>query len=270
MEKKKAIEKLEKQRDLIKELENKSPDSPEFQKWKRDTRVTLTNIFDDNSKHVNEFTIISIGSPRMVSSILGEKKGVTYTNAYFRNLQQYSTLWQSFIDEIKEYWPNEKPTKEQEVEQPIKLGSDIFIVHGRDEGAKQAVARLLEKLNLNPIILHEKPNRGQTIIEKFEAYGNPAFAVILLTPDDVGALATEKDNLKSRARQNVIFELGFFIGKIGRKHVCALCKGNVERPSDYDGILYVPMDDAGGWELKLAKEIKAAGIDVDLNRLLKN
>lgn len=149
-----------------------------------------------------------------------------------------------------------------------ELGSDIFIVHGHDEAAREILARFIGKLQLNPLVLHEKPNEGRTIIEKFEDHADVAFAVVLMTPDDVGALAAEKDKLKSRARQNVILELGFFLGSLGRKRVCALYKENVEIPSDYKGVLFIPMDKNNAWQLSLAREIKAAGIEIDLNKAL--
>jgi len=145
---------------------------------------------------------------------------------------------------------------------------DVFIVHGHDDHAKLAVVNFIGKLQLNPIVLHEKPNEGRTIIEKFEDHADVAFAVVLMTPDDVGALAAEKDKLKPRARQNVILELGFFLGSLGRKRVCALYKENVEIPSDYKGVLFIPMDTNDGWQLSLAKEIKAAGIEIDLNKAM--
>jgi predicted nucleotide-binding protein len=97
---------------------------------------------------------------------------------------------------------------------------------------KESVARFLEKLDLRPIILHEQPNKGRTVIEKFEAHSDVGFAVVLLTPDDVGGLASSPDKLSRRARQNVILELGYFIGKLGRAKVCALYKEGVEIPSD--------------------------------------
>ena len=145
---------------------------------------------------------------------------------------------------------------------------DVFIVHGHDDHAKLAVVNFIGKLQLNPVVLHEKPNEGRTIIEKFEDHADVAFAVVLMTPDDVGALAAEKDKLKSRARQNVILELGFFLGSLGRKRVCALYKENVEIPSDYKGVLFIPMDKNNAWQLSLAREIKAAGIEIDLNKAL--
>jgi predicted nucleotide-binding protein len=147
------------------------------------------------------------------------------------------------------------------------INKEVFIVHGHDEAAKLALARFIEKLDLIPVILHERPNEGRTIIEKFEDHADVGFAVVLMTPDDVGASADDKENLEPRARQNVILELGFFLGKLGRKQVCALFK-DVKIPSDYDGVLYVPMDRQGGWRLKLAKEMKAVGIEIDLNKVM--
>jgi predicted nucleotide-binding protein len=146
-----------------------------------------------------------------------------------------------------------------------------FIVHGHDEGAREATARVLQQLDIEPIILHEQPNQGRTILEKFEAYADVPFAVVLLTPDDVGATYEEQsDELKRRARQNVIFELGFFVGKLGRDKVCPLYKVGVELPSDLDGLVYVPMDEGGAWRFKLADELHAAGIEIDFNRLRRS
>lgn len=147
-----------------------------------------------------------------------------------------------------------------------ELGRDVFVVHGHDEAAKERVARFIEKLELKAIILHEQPNAGRTIIEKFENYSNVGFAVVLLTLDDMGAPKGKPNTARPRARQNVIFELGYFLGKLGRNRVCMLYKEEVEIPSDYQAVLYIPMDPAGGWKLKLAKEIKNSGIDVDLNK----
>lgn len=145
--------------------------------------------------------------------------------------------------------------------------NSVFVVHGNDE-TRERVARLLERLGLKPIILHEQPNQGRTIIEKFESHAAVGFAVVLLTPDDVGSAAFEPEELKPRARQNVIFELGFFVAALGRRRVCALYKGDVELPTDYTGVVYTPMDPADGWQLKLARELKHAGLDVDLNRVV--
>lgn len=143
-----------------------------------------------------------------------------------------------------------------------------FVVHGRDDAARESVARFLEKLGIEAIILFEKASSGRTIIEKLEHYGKVSFAVVLLTPDDEGRLAGSADGLKPRARQNVLLELGFFVGKLGRENVCALCKPPIDVPSDWDGVVWVQMDDHDGWKIKLAKELKAAGFAVDPNALL--
>ena len=152
------------------------------------------------------------------------------------------------------------------------FSDEVFIVHGRDDGAKETVARFLEKLGLRATILHEQPSGAQTIIEKLEKYaGNAGFAVVLLTPDDIGALKNKIENeRKPRARQNVVFELGYFMGKLGRERVCPLFKGEIEKPSDIDGVLYVPMDEHGAWRQKLVQEMASVGIDVDMNKLLPN
>lgn len=151
------------------------------------------------------------------------------------------------------------------VKQMTKRESDVFIVHGRDEAAKEAVARFIEQLGLHSVVLHEMPNGGRTIIEKFEEYSNVGFAVVLLTPDDIGASPEQREQMKPRARQNVILELGYFLGKLGRNRVCLLYKEGVEIPSDYHGVLYVPMDTGNGWRLELAKELKHAGFKIDMN-----
>lgn len=145
-------------------------------------------------------------------------------------------------------------------------GREVFIVHGHDAAAKEAVARFLERLDLEPVVLHEQANLGRTVIEKFEQHSSVQFAVVLLTPDDVGRSVAAASEPRPRARQNVILELGFFLGALGRKRVCALHVGEIEIPSDYDGVLYIPLDTQGGWRLKLAAELRSAGLEVDLNR----
>ena len=118
---------------------------------------------------------------------------------------------------------------------PSQGSNRVFIVHGRDSEIKDQVAEHLRSMNLDPIILNEQANQGLTVIEKFEKHADVAFAVVLMTPDDIGGPQSQGGNLGPRARQNVIFELGFFIGKLGRNRVCALTSGEVEIPSDYSG-----------------------------------
>jgi predicted nucleotide-binding protein len=135
---------------------------------------------------------------------------------------------------------------------------EVFIVHGRDSPAKLEVARLIQKAGLRDVILHEQPNQGRTIIEKFEAHGGAAgFAVIVATADDVGG--PDPGHLQPRARQNVIGEMFWFAGRLSRERVCVLVKGAIEMPSDFAGIGYTEMDDRGAWKAELLRELQAAG-----------
>lgn len=174
------------------------------------------------------------------------------------------------IDNDKDFI--QKLDKKIQTKQKINTSSidskKVFIVHGRDNELKETTARFLEKMGLVPIILHEQVNNGKTIIEKFEDYADVGFAIILMSPDDKGCLSNEKESIKLRARQNVIFEHGYFIGKLGRNKVTALVKGNIELPTDINGILYVTVDNNEAWKFTLAKEIKSAGYNIDLNKLL--
>ena len=158
-----------------------------------------------------------------------------------------------------------KPQKKQNMK---KLTDTVFWVHGRDQILLQQTARFLEGIDITTIILFEQPSKGQTIIEKLESNSEVSFAVVLLTPDDVGKLSNETKELKPRARQNVILELGFFIGKLGRNNVSVLYDESVELPSDYRGVEYIKIDTDGAWRLKLAKEMKHAGLDIDMNKAI--
>ena len=145
----------------------------------------------------------------------------------------------------------------------------VFIVHGHDTAAKIEMARTLEKIGLDAIILHEQADSGMTIIEKIEAYSDVAFAVVLYTECDLGRAKEESiDRERNRARQNVVFEHGYLIGKLGRDKVCALVKGDVETPGDISGVVYTKMDDNGAWKLLLARNLKAAGIEFDASTIL--
>lgn len=143
----------------------------------------------------------------------------------------------------------------------------VFIVHGHDDLTKTEVARFIEKLGYEAIILHEQASKGKTIIEKIEIYTNVGFAIVLYTQDDLGNTKNEASigNLQNRARQNVIFEHGYLIAKIGRDKVVALVTAEMELPSDVLGIVYVSDTN---WQIDIAKEMKLAGYDVDFNKLM--
>lgn len=139
----------------------------------------------------------------------------------------------------------------------------VFIVHGHDELEKVKIARFIEKLGLEAIILHEKASSGKTIIEKIEEYSNVGFGIVLYTPCDQGCKINDTKNIKYRARQNVVFEHGYLIGKIGRRNVCALVKGDIEIPNDISGVVYISLE--SDWKLDLAKELRNSGYKIDMN-----
>lgn len=136
----------------------------------------------------------------------------------------------------------------------------VFIVHGRDNEAKQEVSRFIADLGLEAIILHEQASAGMTIIEKIERYSNDAdFALVLYTPCDLGRGTHENNPPNKRARQNVVFEHGYLMAKLGRENVCALVKSNLEKPNDISGVVYVDLDQAGAWKIEVSKELRACG-----------
>lgn len=141
----------------------------------------------------------------------------------------------------------------------------IFISYGQDKEAKTTVAKFVESLGLKPVILDQQSSKGQTIIDRFEEQADEAgFAIVLLTPDDVGSSkATGKRKL--RARQNVIFELGYLLGGLGNQRVCALYKEGVELPSGIRDVVYVPMDSNNDWKLKLSQGMRKAGLPIDMS-----
>lgn len=149
----------------------------------------------------------------------------------------------------------------------IPISNKIFIVHGHDGEARETVARFIEGIGFEAIILHEQANRGRTVIEKVEAHSDVGFAVVLLTPDDEGC--AKGGQPEPRARQNVLLELGYFIGRLGRDKVCALKRGELEIPSDFAGVVWEQMDHGNGWKLALVRELKAAGHNIDLNKAVR-
>jgi predicted nucleotide-binding protein len=156
------------------------------------------------------------------------------------------------------------PIANKQKQKQENMNPKIFIVHGHDDLAKITVARFIEQIGLNPIILHEQASSSRTIIEKIESYGEVGFAIVLYTPCDVGAKNGEEPN--PRARQNVVFEHGYFIGRLGRSKVAALVKGKLETPNDISGVVYIDLDDRGAWKMDVAKELREAGYSVDLTR----
>jgi predicted nucleotide-binding protein len=147
----------------------------------------------------------------------------------------------------------------------------VFIVHGHDELIKSDLEIFLREIGLQPVVLHREADGGRTIIEKFEKYSNVGYAFILLTPDDIGYPVSEEGKPDSerkkerRARQNVIFELGYFVAKLGRQNVCCLYKQDVALPSDISGIAYKKFQHSfQEVTLHIIKDLKQAGFHITL------
>ena len=227
----------------------------EFHKWDARNEEIFTRAFvDANNTDLDGYR--QTGRSYFFTDVVEEQKEIiTKLVAYL----------QGFIDRI-DLIPCEI---EEKPEEPASLSSkdttSVFIVHGHDDLAINEVKVFLMKIGFNPIVLREKPNEGQTIIEKIEKYTNVGFAIVLYTPCDEGK-AKESSVYKSRARQNVVFEHGYLCAKLGRKYVCALVKDDVEIPGDLGGVVYTPMNP--GWEMLVARELKSAGYTFDASKLL--
>ncbi|WP_057937896.1 TIR domain-containing protein [Algoriphagus resistens] len=204
-----------------------------FDEWYYESRDFFGDYFDLENLNYKEFLEANLQGN-------GSTKGNQFGNLYsmFKILKNRLLRKNITISKVKE---------------PSRT-NNIFLIHGRDENKKLEVARFLENdIKLNVTILHEKPNSGKTIIEKFEKYSNVDFAVAIWTGDDRGSLDQHREELKKRARQNVIFETGFFFGKLGREKVIVLYEKDVEIPSDYLGVTYVSFE--GQWKDDLRKEV---------------
>lgn len=255
---------------LIMDLENLSAyDYTGAFNFKERAEMVLSKIYGEDSKYHSKLMNIRyspIYSGMATAQYIAKLKVDTWVSA----VRKTGNLFQIMIDEMKMAsmtGDTDLSSKERK-----SLSNKVFIVHGHDDEMKLAVEMTIEKLGLEPIILHEQPNKGRTIIEKFTDYSNVGFAVVLLSPDDVGCLRKKHpDQLKQRARQNVILELGFFLGKLGRERVFPLYRKKKDKefelPSDYDGVIYTKFSIDGGWKLKFVQELNAIGYNVDANKL---
>lgn len=195
------------------------------------------------------------------------------TNGFVRDKRLHIKIEseiESYIEEVDIYIKDIKDAIETEsITDDIDVNMNkIFIVHGHDELALEQVIGFIKDIKLEPIVLKNQANLGNTIIEKIEEYSDVGFAIVLYTPCDIGASINDKDNMKNRARQNVVFEHGYLIGKLGRKNVCALVKGDIEKPNDISGLVYIELDNQKAWRFNIARDMKKLGYDIDLNNLI--
>jgi predicted nucleotide-binding protein len=171
---------------------------------------------------------------------------------------------ESILDRLA-LWIDEPEVKSSEdLSTRAAPGASIFIVHGSDTLRAESVAHTVTRATgRKTVILREQPNFGRTLIEKFEQHAAEiSYAIIILTPDDKGCRAAETDT-RPRGRQNVIFEMGYFYGLIGRANVSVLLSPGVEEPSDTDGIGYINFDDTGAWKAELFRELRNVGFEIN-------
>jgi predicted nucleotide-binding protein len=229
----------------------------DFDGWLNRTEVVIRSIFGDESPMHRKLEGVRY-SPSMWT------EGTDFAPYRRLGVQEAISVLEASKLEIELQYANES-TDEGKRSEPA-FGSRIFIVHGQNDAKKYELEAFLQKLvSEPPIILHQQPNGGRVLIEKFEqSAASVGYAIVLLTGDDVGrSVSLDAADERPRARQNVVFELGFFIGLIGRARVTVLYEPEVELPSDISGLVYVPLDDAGAWKGKLASEIDHSGTEVD-------
>ena len=235
----------------------------EYEKWDDYNGTLLGSLFTNDSLVTEYNWSVSMG---MIAY------DETMFHKYRRNLEHLSKKTdqlESIYERIEliPLAPGVTTSQPTRTSSPSVSSNRVFIVHGHDAAGLEMVARFIERVGLIPLVLHEQPSGGRTVIEKLEHHGDVDFAVILLTPDDEGKDKGDAE-LKPRARQNVVLELGYFVGRLGRNRVCALHRGPMELPSDILGVVYVSFDEGGGWRLTLARELKQAGFTIDMNRAM--
>ena len=237
----------------IDELKNKKSSSDsDFKAWRTDVQLCLSGLYGEKSIQLKNFN-----NRRFLPVLI--VGNTDFHEPYVRDLETTKKEFERYIDDFEDVSTNAN------VKNYISVNNKVFIVHGHDGELKEKVARRLEQQGIEAIILSEQANRGKTIIEKIEAYSDVHVAIALFTQDDIGVAKKEKGNEKYRARQNVIFEAGYFMGYLGRENVIMITEENLEIPGDLSGMVYTTKDN---WEFEMLKELNAAGMKIDMNKLL--
>ncbi len=231
-----------------------SSSDADFEAWQVKTERFLIKRFGKDSLEHKKFKT----TPFSAVTFVGKIPLAEFVQSCKNDLETTKAIFLTYLEEMDE----EKDLSAKN-SLPVSTYEKIFIVHGHDGELKQSVARIIEKQGIEAIILSEQANKGRTIIEKFEDYSDVSGAICLFTADDYGR--AKKDTTDStRARQNVVLETGYFMGKLGRDHVVLLADKGIEMPSDLSGVVYT---DTAKWEIDLLKELKAMGYTVDFNKL---
>lgn len=231
--------------------------------WVNTTAEILKQVFDiPNNEYHRDFV--------QACSMLG-----IYTNdtdwlaKYKEDITSGLTQLEAFIQKL-EWIPQSPNISSQSKKEAVdgKANKNVFIVHGRDEKVRLEVEDFVKVIGYKPIVLAKEANVGKTIIEKIESNSEDVcYAIVIYTACDEGRLKGQTD-LNPRARQNVVFEHGFMCSKLGRSRVTALLEQGVEQPGDLAGVVYVQLDSDGAWKLRVVREMKAVGLEVDANKLI--
>lgn len=234
-------------------------DDSEVAKWENVTKQIIIKTFGEAHDNLETYR------GGIAGAFFGGQSDEDEQKDFIKSLQKKKKLLEGFIEQLEAF----RSIEEVSVTAITKNLSSrkVFIVHGHSEQAKTELELILTRLKFKPIILHKQANEGLiTIIEKLEKHSSDVgFAFVLLTPDDKGCQNGQENNLLPRARQNVIFEFGLLVSKLGRNRVCYLRTGNVEVPSDLDGAIYLSFNNSvNEIELKIVKELRAAGYDVKI------
>lgn len=231
-----------------------SSSSPEFSAWKMKTLRFLRDVYSEDSLEYKDFN----KRPFSLIMFSSSTPHSDFVEACQRQLKRVKSIFKEYLKDME----NEVEANDENI-QYSNLNSKIFIVHGHDKALQQEVARIIEKQGLQPIILNEQTNQGRTIIEKIEHYSDVQAAICLFTPDDEGK-SNKESKYNNRARQNVVFETGYFLGKLGRNRLVIIADSELELPSDMQGVVYTNIN----WKFELLKELNAMGYTIDLNKLI--
>ena len=232
-------------------------DTSEWLEWKTRAKNIIDRSMAANSPAV-----------KLVSNAIKVRTGGDYLSKFEEVKSSILTALDNTKNALSEDVYGELKQEESENTSPA-LSNKVFIVHGHDSLLKSDVERFIHEIGLEPVVLHRQADNGNTVIEKFEENSDVGYAFILLTPDEI---SMTKDQMyvdensritEYRARPNVIFEFGYFIGKLGRSKVCCLHKGDVTIPSDLAGLVYKKVDDSvGAQAYAIIKELKNAGYEI--------
>ena len=236
-------------------------ESPDFESWHSKAERFLVNRFGRNSYEATDFS-----NTLFIPMVYVPGADDIRIKACCDGLKKTKDVFKDYLTEIKEEMLEKDEKSEKTVHADLNhQNNKVFVVHGHDEALKEKVARLLEKQGLEAIILSERANKGKTIIEKFEENSDVGAAICLFTGDDIGKEKSETVE-KQRARQNVVYEAGYFMGKLGRERVIMLVDEGIDLPSDLQGVVYT---DSESWKTEILQELQSIGYAIDFNKLFK-